>query len=171
MRACRRAARRASRPRRPSRDRFSPTSPTGGATNSPMRATTSSRVGRAALTCASSACAHGGEMAGEVPQQPPMMRAPASTREADIVGHQLGRAGIVDLVADEIGHAAIALGDDDRLGPRRGHVEERREEVGGADAAIGADGERRSARAVGEPWRSAGARPIMVRPAVSKLAV
>ena len=39
-------------------------------------------------------------------------------------------------------HAAIRLGDDDRVGPRRGHGEDRDEQVRGADAAIAADGER-----------------------------
>ena len=38
-------------------------------------------------------------------------------------------------------HTAIRLGDDDRIGPRRGHAEHGDEQVGCADAAVAADGD------------------------------
>ena len=52
-----------------------------------------------------------------------------------------------------------------------GHGEHRDEEVGGADAAIAADGERRDRRGPTNSTSAAGAMPIIVLPAVSKLAV
>src|SRR4029078_8079998 len=60
-------------------------------------------------------------------------------RNARIVGHQLGRTGVVDMTIDIWRDAAIALGDDAGVGSRRGDAEDRRHQLGGADAAIGAD--------------------------------
>ena len=68
---------------------------------------------------------------------------PAVAGEAGVDRHLLGRAVILDLVVDEVRHAAIALGDDDVVGAEHaGHARERRHEFGRADAAIGAVGER-----------------------------
>ena len=54
--------------------------------------------------------------------------------------HQLGRAGIVDLRPVPLRHAGVGLGDQRRAWR---HAKDRRQEVGGADAAIGAEGDRR----------------------------
>ena len=70
-------------------------------------------------------------------------------------------------------HAGVGLGDDIRVGAPRGHAEHGDEQVGGADAAIGAEGERRGeSKPVEQFGIGVGRlRPIIVRPAVSKLAV
>ena len=56
----------------------------------------------------------------------------------------------MDLRAAEFGDAAIALDDDRRIRLRRAHVEQRRQDVGSADAAIGADRDRLFDQAVGD---------------------
>ena len=68
---------------------------------------------------------------------------PAVAGEAGVDRHLLGRAVILDLVVDEVRHAAIALGDDDVAGAEHaGHAGERGHQLGRADAAVGAVGER-----------------------------
>ena len=63
--------------------------------------------------------------------------------QARVVGHQLRRAVIADLAVVEIGNPAIALGDHHVAGLRRArHVEQRRQQLGRADPAIGAVGDR-----------------------------
>ena len=53
-------------------------------------------------TCASSASRMARKCAGVVPQQPPMIRAPASQRQARIFGHQFRRAVEADLARRRI---------------------------------------------------------------------
>ena len=86
--------------------------------------------------------AHGGEMLGRGAAAAADDAGAGIAREADIVGHQLGRAGVVDVAAVDHRHAAVRLGDDDRVGARLGHAEHGDEQVGGADTAIAADGDR-----------------------------
>ena len=97
---------------------------------------------------------------------------PASIASRGIIGHQLRRAGIMDMRAMPLRHAGIGLGDDRRVRAALRHAEHRDQEIGGADAAIRAEGQRRDLEARRTSRRKAsGLRPIMVRPAVSKLAV
>ena len=63
-------------------------------------------------------------------------------RKPRIVGHQLRRAGIVDVLAEELRNAAIRFRDEGEARARLGHLHQRIEEVGGADAAIRAHRER-----------------------------
>ena len=162
-RGVRRAAGRGVAPRRGVRER------------SDRRSTIDSIVGRGpgpssarSSSAASSAIRIAARCSGEVPQQPPTMRAPASTARPHVARHQLGRARVVDLGAAELGDAAVALRHERGLGVVLGHGEERHEDVGRADAAVGAG---RDAAASSRPAntcvRSPGSMPIIVRPAVS----
>ena len=162
-RLCRRAVRRASRPRRPSRARASCllARRRGDQRPDPRDDVVDARARR--LGVGVERDAHGGEMLRRGAAAAADDARAGIDREADIVGHQLGRAGVVDVAAVDHRHAAIRLGDDDRVGPRLGHAEHRDEEVGGADAAIAADRE----RAAGKRGRELGERGRARRPSSS----
>ena len=118
------------------------------------------------------AAPHRRDMAGRVAAAAADDPRAAIDREAGVEFHQFRRAGIVDLGAVPVRHAGIGLGDQRRVRVGLAHRQDRDQQVGGADAAIGAEGERlrrrsrpRSRRALRAP------RPSSCVPAVSKLAV
>ena len=117
-----------------------PVSAAGGATRGPSAATIASTSGRAPGLRASSPRRIAATWAGLLPQQPPMMRAPQSDGQSSVFLHQLRRAGIVDMRPMPLRHAGVGLGDQGRAWP---HRKDRRQEVGGADAAIRPVGDRR----------------------------
>ena len=70
--------------------------------------------------------------------------------EAGVSLHQFRRAGIVDLRAVPLRHAGVRLGDQHGFWIGLAHGEDGDEEVGGADAAIGAVRQRLRRKALGE---------------------
>ena len=77
--------------------------------------------------------------------------------EPGVGRHQLRRAGIMDMRAMPLRHAGVGLGDDGAPGRARS-CEDRDQEIGGADAAIGAEGERRGLESLGQDRRTRRAR-------------
>ena len=76
---------------------------------------------------------------GVLPQQPPMIDAPAS-RIAQRGGGHRRRLGAVDRPhVDELGHARVRLGDEDRVGVGGAHPLDDRDQLVGSVAAVAAD--------------------------------
>ena len=73
--------------------------------------------------------------------------------KAGIVGHQLRRAGIVDVLTVHLRDAAIRLGDEGDAWARLGHLHQRVEEIRSADAAICADRDRLHGERFEHVWK------------------
>jgi hypothetical protein len=139
--------------------------------NPPSSAAMTSSAGASPRGVSSSAARILRRCSGWVPQQPPMIRAPAIARQHRVTRHQLGRPVVMDMPVDVFRNARVALGDHRPFRSRRAEAQHGAQQVRGADAAIGPVGHGAGSSVSTSDGRSAEVKPIIVRPAVSKLIV
>ena len=119
-----------------------PVSAAAGATSGPSAATIASMLGRGPAFMRVEPAPHRRHMGRLVAATAADDARAAIDREPGIGLHQLRRAGIVDFGAVPLRHAGVGLGDQRGVRIGGAHGEDRDEQIGRADAAVRAIGER-----------------------------